>query len=132
MFSKSFWDRIGISLSGLCAVHCLFFPVAVALLPLWPVAQSVHSWTHPILFLLITPTVYFVVRSGNVPARVSGLLFTGLAIIGVTWLLHDSMGMWIESAVTTMGSLLLIAGHWFNYKIHSARTCSVSRVSKSK
>jgi len=113
-------------------VHCLFIPVAVALLPLWQVAQSVHSWTHPILFLLIAPTVYFAVRTDNITFRVSGLLFSGLAVIGLTWMLHDWVGLWVESAVTTMGSLLLIAGHWYNYKNHSMRACSVSRFSKLK
>lgn len=113
-------------------MHCLFIPVAVALLPLWPVAESAHSWTHPILLLLIAPTVFFALRTNTVSARVPGLLFLGLAVVGLAWMLHDWVGLWEESAVTTVGSLLLIAGHWFNYKNHSLRACTVSHVSKLK
>jgi hypothetical protein len=121
LFSKSFWDRIGIFLSGLCAIHCLFFPVAIALLPLWPVAESVHAWTHPLLFLLIAPTVYFAVRSDDVPNQIPQLLFSGLAVIALAWLLHGWLGMWGESIVTTIGSVFLISGHWQNYKHHQCK-----------
>ncbi len=121
MFSKAFWDRIGIGLSGLCAVHCLFFPVAIALLPLWPVTVSVHDWTHPILFLLIVPTVYFVVRSEDIPKRIPEFLLSGLAVIALAWLLHDLLGMWGESVVTIIGSTLLVAGHWMNYRHHQSK-----------
>lgn len=120
MFNKSFWDRLGIGLSGLCAVHCLFFPVIVALLPLWPVAEAIHFWTHPLLFLLIAPTVYYALRSPKVPPRIPQLLYAGLLIIALAWLLHEWVGAWTESIITMAGSALLIAGHWLNYKHHKA------------
>ncbi|HEX6982497.1 MAG TPA: MerC domain-containing protein, partial [Balneolaceae bacterium] len=120
MLKKSFWDRLGIGLSGLCAIHCLFFPVIVALLPLWPVAESIHFWTHPFLFLLIVPTVYYALRSSNVPHRIPQLLYAGLFVIALAWLLHEWVGAWTESAITMAGSVLLIMGHWFNYKYHKA------------
>lgn len=128
LFSKTFWDRIGIFLSGLCAVHCLFFPVAIALLPLWPVAESVHAWSHPLLFLLIAPTVFFAVRSEGVPNRVPKLLFVGLGVIALAWLLHEWLGMWGESVITTLGSAFLVTGHWFNYRHHQSKHKEPSEV----
>ncbi len=121
MFSKAFWDRMGIGLSGLCAVHCLFFPVAIALMPLWPVAESIHFWTHPLLFLLIAPTVYFAVRADNVPNRIPRLLYSGLIVIALAWIVHEWVGMWGESAITIAGSSLLVAGHWFNFRFHQSK-----------
>lgn len=120
MFTKAFWDRVGIGLSGFCAIHCLFFPVVIALLPLWPVAESIHFWTHPILFLLIVPTVYYAIRKSDIPGRIPLLLYVGLAIIALAWLLHDWVGLWGESMITMFGSAFLIAGHWFNYKHHQS------------
>lgn len=120
LFSKSFWDRLGISLSGICAIHCLFFPIAVALLPLWPVAEAIHFWTHPLLFLLIVPTVYYALRVSNVPQRIPQLLYTGLFVIALAWLLHEWVGAWTESLITLSGSAFLIAGHWYNYKFHQS------------
>jgi len=125
LFSNSFWDRIGILLSGLCALHCLVFPIAIALLPLWPVAESVHGWMHPILFFLIAPTVYFAVSTKNVPKLIPAFLFSGLTFIALVWVLHEWVGLWTESAITTFGSLLLIVGHWLNYRSHSVRGRSV-------
>lgn len=114
----SLWDRIGIGISGLCAVHCLFFPAALALLPLWPVAEAVHHWTHPVLFILIVPTVVLVVRKHNGVSLIPILLYAGLSVIGLAWLLHDLIGPWGEASVTLAGSLLLIVGHWKNYTHH--------------
>lgn len=116
MFTKSFWDRLGIGLSGFCAIHCLFFPVVIVLLPLWPVAEPIHFWTHPILFLLIVPTVYYALRKSEIPRRIPQLLYAGLAVIAAAWLLHEWVGLWGESIITMAGSALLISGHWFNYR----------------
>lgn len=103
-------------LSGLCVLHCLFIPVVIALLPLWSAVGLLHVWLHPVLFLLITPSVYLALRSGDVPIKISGLLYGGLLVIGLAEIAHEELGVWGESVATTMGSLLLIAGHWFNYR----------------
>lgn len=114
----SILDRMGIGLSGICAIHCLFFPVALALLPLWPAAEAIHIWTHPVLFIIIVPTVIFAVRKSSSKSWIPELLYSGLAVIGLAWLLHDWIGSWGEALVTLTGSSLLIAGHWKNYKYH--------------
>ncbi|MDZ7773613.1 MAG: MerC domain-containing protein [Balneolaceae bacterium] len=119
---KTFWDRLGIGLSGLCAIHCLLFPVLVALLPLVPWAESVHAWTHPVLFLLIAPTVWLALREKRPGRRpIALLLCSGLAVIALAWFLHDVVGMWGEAIITLAGSALLIRGHWLNYRGHRAR-----------
>ncbi len=116
--SPAFWDRLGIGISGLCAVHCLFFPVAIALLPLWPTAEAIHDWTHPILFILIVPTVIYALRDGAKDRRIAVLLYLGLIVVGLAWLLHDWIGDIGEASVTMAGSSLLVTGHWFNYQYH--------------
>ena len=114
----SLWDRIGIGISGLCAVHCLFFPVTLALLPLWPFAEVVHRWSHPVLFILIVPTVLFAVRKHSKTFLIPMLLYSGLSVVGLAWLLHDWIGAWGEAFMTLIGSILLISGHWRNYRHH--------------
>lgn len=117
----AFWDRLGISISGLCAVHCLFFPVAIALLPLWPMAESIHDWTHPVLFILIVPTVIFVLKDRRTFGPIGLYLFSGLIVVGAAWMLHDWIGDWGEAAVTITGSALLVRGHWINYQFHKKK-----------
>jgi len=115
---KTFWDRLGISLSGFCAIHCLFFPIAVALLPLWPVAESLHDWTHPILFMLILPTVVFALSGRELLGVIGMYLISGLVVVGAAWLFHDWIGNWGEAGFTIVGSTLLVKGHWANFKNH--------------
>jgi hypothetical protein len=126
LITKSFWDKIGISISGICAVHCLLVPVLVSVLPLWPVAEALHEWTHPVLLLLIVPTIFFAIRKSENTKIVPALLYSGLSIITFAWLLHGLVGLWWESLITIIGSAMLVRGHWLNYKNHSARTCSVT------
>ncbi|WP_372637888.1 MerC domain-containing protein [Fodinibius sp.] len=117
---------MGVSLSGLCAVHCLLVPIFLSLLPLYPVAEHIHEWTHPVLLILIIPTVYFSIRYSNKYNPFAALLLSGLTILIITWGLHDWMSQKGETWVTLLGSILLIAGHWMNYRSHSARACSVA------
>ena len=93
-------------------------PVVIALLPLWPTAEAVHDWTHPVLFLLILPTVIYALRGERIERHIPVLLYSGLVVIGLAWLLHDLLGDLGEAAVTMTGSALLVAGHWFNYRQH--------------
>lgn len=118
----AFWDRLGISISGLCAIHCLFFPVAISLLPLWPAAESIHDWTHPLLFILIVPTVIFALKGKGIFHSIAAYLLTGLAVVGAAWMLHDLLlGDWSEAAITMAGSALLVRGHWLNYLDHKLK-----------
>lgn len=126
--STAFWDRLGISLSGLCAIHCLFFPVAIALMPLWPVSEYLHDWTHPILFALILPTVIFALRGRQPFNSITYWLIAGLIVVGIAWILHDFVGLWGESIITTIGSAMLIRGHWLNYRFHqhkNGKSCKI-------
>ncbi len=121
---STFWDRIGISLSAFCAVHCLLVPVVIALLPLWPMAETLHDWTHPLLFVLIVPTVWFALDKEKLRSAIAVYLFAGLIIIGAAWIFHDFLGDWGEALVTLSGSTLLVTGHWKNYKTHQQK-CEV-------
>lgn len=117
--TSSFWDKVGIGISGVCAIHCLFLPIVVAVLPLWSFAEVLHDWLHPIFILLIAPTVYYAARRSHYDQKITGLLISGLLLIVIGWLLgHFWIGLWFETTLTVIGSLVLITGHWFNYRHH--------------
>lgn len=119
------WDRFGMSVSLICAIHCLFFPVLVAILPLVSSIPLLHNWLHPIFVLLIAPTVYFASRRSHFDSLITRLLIYGFGFILFGWLIgHYWLGFWVETGATLTGSILLITGHWKNYKHH--QTCSVS------
>jgi MFS superfamily sulfate permease-like transporter len=127
--NPGFWDRLGIGLSGLCAIHCLLIPVFVSLIPLWPALEEMHDYTHLIFFFAIAPAVILSVRNRHELKAISGYLFAGLLIIFIAWFFNHQLGEYGESGVTLVGSALLIRGHWLNYRSKTRRKCTHDEVS---
>ncbi len=115
----SYIDRLGIALSGLCAVHCLVLPLALPFMG--TLVNFIHSeWTHILLAILIIPTVVFTAWRGykhHGKREVLWLLGIGtLAVLAAIFVGEQGAGDHVEAAVTTLGSVLLITGHWQNHK----------------
>lgn len=122
VIASGIWDRIGLSVSGICALHCLFSPILITTLPLWPLAFEIHSWAHPLFIILLLPVIYFAGKRSHFDKKVTLFLITGFLMIVSGWLMgHFWLGPWFETSATLIGSFILIAGHWLNYRHH--RTC---------
>lgn len=116
-YSKpGFWDRVGIGLSGVCAIHCLLVPVIVSLVPLWPTFEELHGYTHLIFFLAITPTVVLSLQKKHESKAVTLFLLSGVLVIFLAWFFNETLGELGEAGITLIGSVSLIWGHWLNYK----------------
>lgn len=116
------WDRLGIGVSTICAIHCLFLPVIIALMPVATVGSVLSEWLHPLFVILIVPTVYFAAKRSHFEGIVTGLLLAGFVLVLAGWLIgHYWLGFWVETGLTMSGSMFLIAGHWRNYRHH--QTC---------
>lgn len=122
---RDIWDRIGMSLSGICVIHCLALPVLVSLMPLWTAASVLHDWLHPIFAVLLIPTTILAGLAGYRRHRrlsVPVLLAMGLGIIVVAAIVfHEEWGSVREIAFTTVGSIVLIAGHLLNWRYRQCR-----------
>ncbi len=128
-------DRLGLSLSSICVVHCLALPVGLAFLPLWPVAAQAHQWLHITFAIVIAPTTltamwYGYRRHGSFGTL--SLLGTGLLIVLTALLVgHGAPGSEVaETVVTLSGSSLLILGHWRNWS--STGSCGLHGISESE
>ena len=113
---QDFWDRLGMGLSSVCAIHCLLVPVFVSLIPLWPALEHVHEFTHLVFLLAIAPTVVLSLKRLHANRWVSFYLISGTLIIFLAWFFNSNLGEYGEAGVTLIGSLLLITGHWINYR----------------
>jgi len=111
-----FWDRVGIALSGVCAIHCLLVPVIVSLIPLWPAFEELHGYTHLFFFLAIAPTVILSLRKRHDSWMITFFLVGGVLVIFLAWFFNETLGEYGEASITLIGSLMLIRGHWLNYK----------------
>lgn len=113
------WDRFGVGVSTVCAIHCLFFPVLISILPATTFLPSLHGWAHPVFILTLIPIVYFASRRSHYDSTIVSLLAGGFVIVTAGWLGgHLLFGYLFETVVTLIGSFVLIAGHWFNYRHH--------------
>lgn len=118
-------DRLGITATSLCALHCILLPVLLPALPLLGLSfLADHSWEH--VFLIFTAIL------GSV-ALFSGfkryhrklypfyLLFLGL---GIYWIKHD-FSQELEVYFIVVGASLIVAAHFINLKLcNSCKQCA--------
>lgn len=118
-----FLDQCGVALSGLCIVHCLAVPVALALLPVlgmtvWAdLARA--EWLHA---ALLVPVAIISGTAIGRRARHAGwpapLLLTAFVMMAGA-LLVDAH--WLEQALTVAGATLLIIAHGHNLRSRRPR-----------
>ncbi|MDX1420795.1 MAG: MerC family mercury resistance protein [Rubricoccaceae bacterium] len=108
--AAGFWDRLGVVLSGLCAVHCLALPVLLLALPCAGLGALVHEATHPAMAAFLVPVTLRAAKS----APGASLLHAGLGVVCLAVPAHAFLGECLGLALTLAGSGLLILGHRTN------------------
>lgn len=119
-------DRLAVALSGLCLVHCLLLPFAIAVMPLLAGFGSEHF--HAPMLLIVVPVSVIALmlgfrrhgELGVIGAGAAGLL---LLIAGGT-IAHALYGVVADQALTVSGSLILAATHYRNFKLARLAPCS--------
>lgn len=119
------WDRIGLLLSGLCAIHCLVTPLLILSLPL--LAEKFASpWVHIVMALFVVPVGLFAFWSGyrhHQKNHILALGFAGLALIGSAAVgPHLWFGFLGDDLMTVIGSGLLICAHLLNRRACQCHT----------
>ncbi|MFZ4403312.1 MAG: MerC domain-containing protein [Pseudobdellovibrionaceae bacterium] len=113
------WDRLGILVSGLCAIHCLITPFVIFSMPF------LYMWLHHPLFhlavaIFVGPLAVYAFTSGykiHKNKTILRLASVGLGIIllGV-FLPHTWTHRVGHDILTIAGSFLLIIAHYLNYR----------------
>lgn len=116
-----YFDRIAISLSAICIVHCLAVPLVVAVLPLAALGLGNESHFHAVMLWLVVPiSVIGLVmgyREHNRAAIVAAGI-VGMAVVSLAAILgHGQWPISIEVLVSLIGSLLLAGAHWANFAV---------------
>ena len=111
------WDKVGIFLSSLCALHCLLTPFLVLLLPMVG-GYFEQPVIHLTLALIVLPVGFFAFWSGyrlhrELPIFTLGLV--GLTMIGGAAIVpHEWVEFKEHDIVTILGSFLLLIAHYLN------------------
>lgn len=118
-------DRIGITATSLCALHCILLPVLLPALPLLGLSfLADHAWEH--IFLIITAILgSFALFSGfkKYHKRLYPfyLLFLGVVIY---WIKHD-FSEELQPYFILVGASLIVAAHVINLKLcNSCKQCA--------
>jgi len=106
-------DGLAISLSSLCIIHCLVFPIMAASLPIvgvWAEAEWLHKTFVVAAFPFALVRFFSSVANTLVRALIVFGLFS-LAAGAFVEALHD-----YEVPLTVLGALMLAAGHMIGWR----------------
>ena len=119
------FDRIAITLSAICIVHCLAVPLLVGLLPIAAISFGDNQHFHELMLWLVVPTSLVGFSMGFGVHRRVGIVLTGALGVVVLWLVAIyGHGVWrtdVEVVVSVAGSLVLGGAHWMNFR--AVRRC---------
>jgi hypothetical protein len=116
---RMMWDKIGVSLSGLCLIHCLVLPLVAAVMP-WLGGVIEDERIHLLFAAVTVPVALIAFIPGYLRHRRRSVLALGL--VGAALLLlgsvgHDVVGHDWEHTVTVLGGMSLVAGHLLNFRL---------------
>ena len=116
------WDRLGIWISSVCALHCVATPLALALIPMVGLRLGEYAEVfHVLVALTLLPTAFFAFLRGfrhHHDRMTIGLGILGVVILMLAIALHEIWGNpLLHTAVNLIGSLLLISGHLRNRRM---------------
>jgi len=118
-------DKIGITATTLCALHCILLPILLPILPLMGLSfLADHSWEH--IFLLLTAALGTVAlfsgfKNYHKQLYPFYLLYLGVALY---WIKHD-FSEDVEVYFIIGGASLIVAAHFINIKLcNSCKSCS--------
>ena len=137
----TFFDRLGVSVSFVCGIHCLAMPILLPLIPLlagsfW-IGDAAESWVMTITILVAAPALfrgYLLHRKFRVVfIFLLGLMFLLLksdnCVNGENGHIHLNFDNFIHYAMAAFGGFSLAIGHWLNLKF--CKSCpSCKEVSK--
>ena len=114
-------DKTAISLSIVCAMHCLFVPLVLLYAPTLAISVLTDELFHSLLLFLVFPVSVFAMFLGCKKHKRYHIIFYG--IIGLTILSvsaiwgHDIFGESGEIVATLIGASVLSFGHYKNQKL---------------
>ena len=115
------FDNIAISLSVLCALHCLFLPIAIIFLPAITTTFLGSEDFHKTLLYFVIPSSFIALSLGcKIHGKYNVYLY---GVFGIATLLiaayfgHDYFGENGEKILTVFGAIIVSFGHFKNQKL---------------
>jgi uncharacterized membrane protein (Fun14 family) len=121
MLISKYFDRVAITLSTICIVHCLAIPVVVATLPVVALTWGLDdAHFHTFMLWFVVPTSVLGFAFGYHAHRGAIIVLLGAVAIAVlAFVALRAHGVWTpfqETSVNVAASLLLAVAHWRNFR----------------
>ncbi len=121
-------DQVAVALSGLCLLHCLLLPFAVAILPF--LSQFSEDHLHAEMLVVVIPVSIIALALGFRRHRHRGVVVSGviglvILTIGGT-IAHTAYGLLADRILTVIGSITLALTHYQNFRLSRATARSAS------
>jgi hypothetical protein len=134
MNSQLFTDKLAISLSAICVLHCLFMP-SFLILSSWFAAFSIdNEFIHyAILIVAIPVSAFALIRGFKNHKKLSYFVygFFGLFLLAFAVLAAGITGEIGEKSLTLLGSLFVIYAHFKNHQICKELNCDCHNLESS-
>jgi|TARA_B100000085_G_C18482823_1_gene488076 hypothetical protein len=134
MNTQLFTDKLAISLSAICVLHCLFMP-SFLILSSWFAAFSIdNEFIHyAILIVAIPVSAFALIRGFKNHKKLSYFVygFFGLFLLAFAVLAAGITGEIGEKSLTLLGSLFVIYAHFKNHQICKELNCDCHNLESS-
>ncbi len=116
-------DKLSISLSTVCAIHCLATPVLLVFMPtalaMFLEGEGFHLFLSAVVIPLSTATLFMGCRKHRT-WRVLAFGMLGVAILGLAALYgHDWVGETGEKIATLVAATVIACAHIWNFRLCS-------------
>jgi len=122
-------DKLAVSTSAICAVHCLCLPLLLSFFPALGATIFGQEAFHTILLWGVIPLSAIALTLGCREHKDWGVALLG--VFGLSVLLfaamfgHDHLGEAGERVLTLVGAVAIAAAHLRNYRLCRQTKCSV-------
>ena len=120
-------DKIAMSTSIICAIHCLLFPTILILPSTFSSLQYNNELIHFWLLLVIVPFSIIGLITGLKNHKKNRVFFLGICGIvilsGAVLINEEIIGEHGESLFTLLGSIFVVTAHFKNYQLCRSLNC---------
>ena len=121
-------DKLSISLSLACMIHCLLMPSFLILTSGFLALSIDNELIHKVFLIIVLPVSLYALITGYNNHKILSYLYIG--ILGLLLLFfavffgEGVFGEFTEKTLTLLGSLIVASSHYKNYKACKELDCS--------
>jgi hypothetical protein len=126
--SQAITDRLAMTLSFACILHCLFMPAFIISSITFASLQFTDELLHYSILFLAIPISFFALMSGKRNHNNNLVFAVGLSgllvLFSALFMEGEFYGLPLETLITLIGSIVVMSAHYKNYQICQRIDCA--------